>query len=534
MDLEKYRRIFLQESEKYLHEIGETLTELENDPQDVRRWTELHGKVHSIKGMARAMSLETISRLAHEMEAWCLKFQKGAYVAREASMHLLFDGYAMLKTLVPRFGELDLPDLPAAYHRLLQALALGPEGGERGIGQASRESGAPITDPIDPIRTIGVPCSLIEELLGFSQELLLMEKSKPMLAPEFASVQGWIDHYAAMAKGLYFRLAQLRLMSIEDFVDLYRHTIHHQARSLGKSIRMTVAGGDIKADVALLDRLREPMIHIVRNAIAHGIESPQHRKTVGKPEEGTIRIEAESRREALVLRIADDGAGIRRESIERHLREKRGMRDEQIAGLDEKTFFETILSSDFSTASAADETAGRGIGMNVIAQAVSYLNGTLGITSKPGIGTTFTIELPMSLSVVHAVVFAVGPHILAVPTSSLDSAGYGISGIDVDTSPVLDLRKLFRVGIDMERTPGVLFFRRSADSAMSPDAVKAMMVDTILGNKPVMVMRAGQMVSSAGIFSGIGVLESGALAAMMDVSMVMRRFEKARSANPSR
>ncbi len=522
MDLEKYRQIFLRESDKYLQEIGSILIDVEAAPEETGHWQELHGKIHSIKGMARAMSLDAISRLAHEMEAWCLKFQRRECTAQEASIRVLTEGYSLLKALVPRLGQLDVPELNTAYYRLLQVLAKGPE-----AGGTVAEPKPPLQDAtseavtVDPIRSIGVPCSLIEELLGFSQELLLMERSKPALPPEMAAVQSWIDQFAALGKGLYFRLAQLRLMSIEEFIELYRHTIHHQARQMGKTVRIVLSGGDIKADVALLDRLREPMIHIVRNAIAHGIEPPEERRAKGKPEQGTIRIGAESRKETLVLRIADDGAGIRREAIERYLRERRGYGDADIAWMDKSSFFATILNSDFSTASAADETAGRGIGMNVIAQAITYLNGTLDIDSTPGEGTTITVSLPMSLSVMHAVVFTVGPYRIAVPTSGLDAATYGVPPDDLRES-ILDLRKLFGVKIDERRPPGVLMLRSPGAASSDRLPIRGLMVDSIVGNKPVMILRPGQLIRNARIFSGIGVLESGVLTSMLDVDMLAK------------
>lgn len=518
MDLEKYRQIFLRESDKYLQEIGSILIEVEAAPEETGHWEELHGKIHSIKGMARAMSLDAISRLAHEMEAWCLKFQRREWTARETSIRILTEGYSLLKALIPRFGQLDVPELNSAYYRLLQVLAKGSE------ASAAVEESKPERDggdgiAVDPIRSIGVPCSLIEELLGFSQELLLMERTKPALPPEMAAVQSWIDQYAALAKGLYFRLAQLRLMSIEEFVALYRHTIHHQARQMGKKVRIVLSGGDIKADVALLDRLREPMIHIVRNAIAHGIEPPEERRAKGKAEEGTIRIFAESRKETLVLRIADDGAGIRREAIERYLRERRGYGDADIARMDRASFFATILSSDFSTASATDEAAGRGIGMNVIAQAITYLNGTLEIDSTPGEGTSITVTLPMSLSVLHAVVFTVGPYRIAVPTSGLDAASYGEPPDDARDG-ILDLRMLFGVKVHGRQPPGVLMLRSSGVTSPDRRPIRGLMVDTIVGNKPVMILRPGRLIRNARIFSGIGVLESGVLTSMLDVEML--------------
>jgi len=518
MDLEKYRQIFLRESDKYLQEIGSILIDVEADPDETGHWQELHGKLHSIKGMARAMSLETISRLAHEMEAWCLKFQRKESKAQEESIRVVTEGYSLLKALIPRLGRLDVPELNTAYYRLLEVLSKGPQSREPGdVSKRRADAQKPMS--VDPIRSIGVPCSLIEELLGFSQELLLMERSKPALPPEMAAVQSWIDQYAALAKGLYFRLAQLRLMSIEEFVDLYRHTIHHQASQMGKLVRIVLSGGDIKADVALLDRLREPMIHIVRNAIAHGIEAPEERKAKGKPEQGTIRIEAESRKETLVLRIADDGAGIRREAVERYLREKQGYGDADIARMDKKAFFAVILSSDFSTATATDETAGRGIGMNVIAQAITYLNGTLDIDSIPGEGTSIMVTLPMSLSVMHAVVFTVGPYRIAVPTSGLDAASYGLPPDDVREG-FLDLRRLFGVEFNGSQPPGVLKLRSSSAVLPGRRRIQGLMVDTIVGNKPVMILRPGQLIRNAKIFSGIGVLESGVLTSMLDVDML--------------
>ncbi|MBI5590026.1 MAG: Hpt domain-containing protein [Deltaproteobacteria bacterium] len=524
MDQEKYRKIFIQETGKYLDQIGQLLIQVDNHPCDTGLWSDLHGKMHSIKGMARAMSKTNIANLSHAMENWCLAFQNNAATAVPSAIQTMFDGVGILKSLVHQKNEFDSGEFQEQYRRIMERLSQYPPTNAAQVLQTTAET-EPDAVRVDPIDQVRIPYAQIEELLGYSREILMLETTLPPIPVEFASVKGWVDHYMSMIKGLYFRLAQLRLMSIEDFAAIYSSTIHQQARSLGKRISLEVTGGNIRADIALLERLREPLIHIIRNSIAHGIEMPEERLRLGKPEKGRIVLEAESDKESLIIRVHDDGSGIDRDAIIRHLQNKCQMSSEEIANMTEKIFYDTILSTEFSSSKTVSEMSGRGIGMNVVAQAVEYLSGKLSIASVPQKGATFTIQLPVSLSVIYAVVFKVGPFLLAIPTSALESVAHQAEKTSVLPEFCLNLRKLFCVNQPLDEPMHILNLRSGSHRSKTPpktsvqpeDISWSLAVDSIIGNRPIMIVHVSELIAKTRIYSGIGIMENGGISPLLDI-----------------
>jgi len=532
MDIAKYEKIFTQESEKYLQELDTLLMRVEKDLGNRDLWGEIHGKVHSIKGMARALSLERIAQLSHSIEDWCKQFQQGETPVTPDAIQLIFDGAKLLKVLVVRKDEIDSPENQDRYDQLTSMFEKGPGevSGEVPSADPSYAATPFVPEKIDQVR---VKYPIIEELLGISQEILLLENTLPPLPRQSAGLKNWVDHYRSMLKGLYFRLAQLRLVSVDDFAQLFSRAIRDLAKQHKKEIKSEVIGGEVQADIALMDRLREPFIHLLRNAIAHGIELPDERVEGGKAAEGKITLEAACEKDTLVLRIRDDGRGLNRSAIITCLKDRKFLTDEEIAEMPEDEFLNTILDKDFSSADAISDMAGRGIGMSVVSQAIEYLGGSMSIRSQPSKGTEFIIRLPLVLSVIYAVLFKTGPYSLCIPTSHVEAIEQRESAPPGGSSSFYDLRALLGVKDNGRESFRVLRLTRS-ESAGNIDTSSDLhtlpsrqgggdnghvqiAVDSIIGNKPVMVMRAGEMIAKAGIFSGVGIGENGDLSLLLDL-----------------
>ena len=530
MDLTKYEKIFIQESEKYLQELDSLLIKVEKGLLNRSLWSEIHGKIHSIKGMARALSLDKITDLSHSMESQCKEFQQGNVTATQNTVQLLLDGAELLRILVAGKGEIDLFENQRLYNSLISQFKKGPEESANKFQPQKPSYSSPVsmTEKIDNVQ---VKYSLIEELLGLSQEILISEKTLPSLSKEHisAGIQSWIDHYTSMLKGLYFRLAQLRLMSVSDFADIFVKPVRNLAKEYKKEVRFDVIGGEVQADLALLDRLREPFIHLLRNSIAHGIELPDERVRLGKNAEGRIILEARSERDSLLIKISDDGQGINRSAIIEYLKDKRSMTDEQIAGMSQEELFDTILSTDFSSVSETTDMAGRGIGMNVVAQAINYLGGSMTISSEPSKWTEFIIKLPVSLSVIYAITFKIGKYTLSIPTLNVESIRREhISPGDINS--FYDLRGLLGVDNNGREFFHILrlkgpeeksSYHRPASYRQPESGSKAsnieLAVDSIIGNKPLMVMPVEELLAKARIFAGVGIMENGDISILLDI-----------------
>lgn len=520
MDLSKYYKIFVQESERYLEELDDLLSQVEQDIRNPGLWADVHGKFHSIKGMAKALSLDKITELSHRIEAWCKQFQEGATDPKSEWIQLFFDARDMLKSLVLQKGDITSVHDRQRYDRLMACFQKDPGQADRLIDEHEKPAETASQSPA-PMNYVRVKYGLIEELLGLSQEILLVEKTLPPLSEEQVSLglKSWIDDYRSVLKRLHFRLAQLRLMSISDFADVFSRTVRDIARESKKSIRWEVVGGEQEADITLLERLREPFIHIVRNAIAHGIEPPEVREKLGKDPEGTIRLEALRERGSLMIKLSDDGRGIDRSKIQQYLKTTKGLTDQQIADLSEDAFFETILNPDFSSAESLTDVAGRGIGMNLVAQTIEYLGGHMAIRSEPSKGTDFLFKLPVSLSILYTLIFKVGRFTCAVPTANLVSIDQRRDDPSDAADGWYDIHRLFGLNGKRPDIPYVLTIRRTVNTKTSGIETRQLkcIVDHIIGNKPMMVMPVGELLARVGVFSGVGIMENGDISLLLDV-----------------
>ncbi len=524
MDLAKYEEIFHRESGRYLAELDDLLIRLKATPSESGLWAEVHGKVHSIKGMARALSMEPVSALCHRVESWCKQFQGGAEPGPGQHLGTVEEAVELLKLLVARRGEVDTAETRQWYSRLTELLEAGP--GPAAAPEGKGPKGAsPRPAAVKPIDEVRVKYTLIEELLGLGQEIQMLEKNRSFLPIDetMVEVQNWIDQAMGLMKNFFFRLSQLRLMPVEDFMDMFSHALHRLSEEAGKKTKMEVVGGEVQADVTLLERLREPFLHLLRNCIAHGIEGPEERRAAGKPEEGSILVEAAAFKERLHLKISDDGRGIEPEPIRRFLEDMRKMDEQKIAGLTEDDLLRTILRPDYTTMKEATDIAGRGVGMSVVSQAIEHLGGSLNIRSEPGKGTTFEIVLPLSLSMIHAITFQSGPFTFSVPTSEVASIKRADEMVQENGKELVDLAG-FMARTKIPAKPGshVIELKTGALMAEGGTVPGGILAGGIVGNRPLMVMPITEPLSKVGLYSGIGILENGDVSLVLDIGQLWR------------
>lgn len=522
MDLAKYERIFVQEAEKYREELDSLLIQVEKDAGNRDLWGEIHGKVHSIKGMARALSLKEMTSFCQSMEEWCKAFQEGACQASASAIQVLFEGLELLKSMISEKGAIHGAKNEARFHVLIGHLSRKPD---ELPGQHLFSKGENSTVPprIDHIR---IRYELIEELLGLSQEIILLEKTLPPLSQEqvSAGLRTWIDRYMSMLKGLYFRLTRLRLMPVGDFAALFQKSIRDLARAHGIEVDFDMDGADIQVDIALIDRLREPFLHLLRNAIAHGIEPPAERERKGKPRQGKILLEAERRGDSLILRLKDDGRGIPREAIVSYLKNDQFMTDEEISRMPEEKFLSAIFQKGFTSSSRLTDLSGRGVGMTVVSRAVEYLGGSIAVRSRPGSGAQFIMELPLSLSLVYAVVFSVGKYTLAIPTSCVEAIQGVHSLTPEEKADLYDLRGLLALEPDGQSASHIVRVRRQPQGEgpdQEPYKAVRFAVNSMIGNRPLMVMPVGEWLARTRAFTGVGILENGSIAPLLDLQILV-------------
>jgi chemosensory pili system protein ChpA (sensor histidine kinase/response regulator) len=326
-------------------------------------------------------------------------------------------------------------------------------------------------------------------------------------------------------------LMRTRMVPFDSLVPRLRRILRQTSGELGKEAQLKVEGSQGEMDRNVLDRMTAPLEHMLRNALAHGLETPEDRIDAGKATEGTIRIQVAREASEVLIRVSDDGRGLDREAIKRKAIERGLMKPD--AQLGDRDLYGFILESGFSTAASVSKIAGRGVGMDVVYSEIRQLGGSLHIESERGRGTEFIIRLPFTLAVTQAVFVKQGETAYAVPITSVQ----GVSRIDraeLDAQLASGSPSFNYAGEDYAiHDLGLLLGQpaaRASESlqvpvllARSGDQLAAICVDAVLGSREIVVKPTGPQVSSIpGIF-GATIMGDGRVVVILDVAPLVRR-----------
>ncbi|WP_024891328.1 Hpt domain-containing protein [Luteimonas huabeiensis] len=357
-------------------------------------------------------------------------------------------------------------------------------------------------------------------------------------ANDLASLQGTLDDLTRQYETLLLQqsrvsselqegLMRTRMVPFDTLVPRLRRVVRQAAAETGKQVALKLDGAHGELDRNVLARITAPLEHMLRNAVAHGLESPEQRRHAGKPEEGTVRVAVRREGSEVVLEVGDDGRGLDRDAIRRRA-EARGLLRPG-AALADGALDALIFEPGFSTVDEVSRLAGRGVGMDVVVSEVRQLGGSLDIDTRVGAGTTFTLRLPQTLAVTQAVFVRIGETSFAVPIASVRGVGriaredmaaadaaYRYGGEDY---ALYDLGQL--VGQPPARADGQLQVPLLLVGA--GDLRAAVAVDQIVGNREIVVKPVGPQVASIpGIF-GATIMGDGSVRVILDVAPLVRR-----------
>jgi two-component system chemotaxis sensor kinase CheA len=359
----------------------------------------------------------------------------------------------------------------------------------------------------------------------FDDTLRRVERHVP--AREFRSLQ---EHDGAMGRqlrDLRDAIMRVRLVPVGEVFRRMPFVVRDLSRDEGKRVRLDLVGQGTEIDKFLIERMMDPVLHLVRNAVGHGIEAPDRRTAAGKPAEGTIRLSASTAGQSIIVQVADDGAGIDVDTVAQRARDK-GMHVGD-GPLDAQVLLDIICGSGFSTRDEADRVSGRGVGMAVVRETIQELGGTLGVETERGAGTTFTITLPLTLAITDAMIAHVGSHTFAVPQSAV------IEVIEVDAAdlrsiersellthrgralPMVRLERLFKIeGAKRPRLHAIVV--GTGLSAMG------LLVDRIVGRREIVVKTITDPLIRVDGVSGATELGDGRLVLILDIPALSRTW----------
>lgn len=292
--------------------------------------------------------------------------------------------------------------------------------------EAATEAAVPAAPPADdtgrdPGATMRIAMERIDRLMNLVGELAINQSilSQQVAAagqPAHSPLAAGLDVLAGLARDIQDEVMTMRAQPVKPLFQRMGGVLRSTAASLGKPARLVMSGEMSEIDRSVIDRLAEPLTHMIRNAVDHGLETPAGRRAAGKPAEGTVTLSAAHRAGRVVIQLSDDGAGIDRDRV-RAIARTRGLIADGAALGDAETD-QLLFRPGFSTAARVSDVSGRGVGMDVVRAAIAALGGRIAVASAPGLGTTFTLSLPLTLAVLDGMVVRAGGQTLVVPLSS--------------------------------------------------------------------------------------------------------------------
>ena len=372
-------------------------------------------------------------------------------------------------------------------------------------------------------QSVRVDADKLDRLINLVGELIIATAGANLIARKARNVelQEANSVLSALVEEVRDSALQLRMVKIGATFSRFQRVVHDVSRELGKDITLVVSGEDTELDKTVVEKIGDPLMHLVRNAIDHGIDSPDVRAQRGKPAMGTVRLNAYHDSGSIVIEVGDDGGGLNREKIlakavERGLAEPgRVLSDGEIYGL--------IFEPGFSTAEKVTNLSGRGVGMDVVKRNIVALRGSVAIASVPEQGTTVTVRLPLTLAIINGFQIGIGKAVFVVPLDMVDecvefSAEAGHDYIDLrgEVLPFIRLRELFDIAGPVSPRPNIVVVKHAGQKF-------GLAVDTLLGEAQTVIKPLSKMFGQVQGISGSSILGNGEVALILDVPALMQR-----------
>ncbi|RZL03059.1 MAG: chemotaxis protein CheA [Rubrivivax sp.] len=448
------------------------------------------------------------------------------------------EGPARLGEILVRCGTL-------TAHELASALALQAQSGQAApIGEILVEQGRVQPAVVEAALTkqkqtkdhkaqesqsIRVDADKLDHLINLVGELIIAAAGANLVARSTRILELQESHstLANLVEEVRDSALQLRMVKVGGTFSRFQRVVHDVSREIGKDIGLVVNGEDTELDKTVVEKIADPLMHLVRNAIDHGIESAELRASRGKPAKGTVKLNAYHDSGSIVIEVGDDGGGLNRErilakAVERGLIESgKSLSDGEIFGL--------IFEPGFSTAEQVTNLSGRGVGMDVVKRNITALRGSVSIASSEGVGTTVSVRLPLTLAIINGFQVGVGQSVFVVPLDMIEECvafsaeeGHDYTNLRGQVLPFIRLRELFDVDGAKGTRENIVVVKHAGQKF-------GLVVDTLLGEAQTVIKPLSKMFAQVQGISGSSILGSGDVALILDVPALMQKTQSAPS-----
>jgi two-component system chemotaxis sensor kinase CheA len=387
--------------------------------------------------------------------------------------------------------------------------------------QRAQPGGRRSYDKPDNVSSLRVPAAKLDQFVDLVGELVTVQARLSEIAarrddPEFAEVSEEIER---LTSALRENSMNIRMLPIRATFEKFRRLVHDLARDLGKDVELTMEGADTELDKTVIDQLGDPLMHLIRNSMDHGISSPEVRAAHGKRSTATIHLSARHSGASVLIGVSDDGNGIDSEAVRSRAIEKGLVAAD--AQLTEAETFALIFQPGFSTAKQVTDVSGRGVGMDVVRQRVDSLRGTIDIVSKPGLGTSVTLRLPLTLAIIDGLLVSVGDACFVLPLANTlecieltredtqRANGKHVANVRDELIPYIRLREHFNIRTEPPAIEQIMVVE-------TEEGRFGFVVDQVLGNCQTVIKNLGRFYRHVQVVSGATILGNGTVALILD------------------
>ncbi|KAA9406082.1 chemotaxis protein CheA [Haloarcula sp. CBA1131] len=408
------------------------------------------------------------------------------------------------------------------------ALATGDAAAVAAAGSDAEPSADPEPDneeehSVDEIKSVRVDVDQLDDLHGLVEQLVTsrIKLRRGVEKDDLDSTGETLNELDKITANLQNTVMDMRLIPLKKVVGKFPRLVRDLARELDKDIEFNIEGEDIELDRTILTEISDPLMHILRNAVDHGIESPEEREQAGKDPTGHITLRASRERDHVIIEVEDDGAGLDVSGIREKAVEKGVRSPEELDAMDDSAVYDLVFHPGFSTADEVTDTSGRGVGMDVVHDTVSQLDGSVSVDSEPGEGTTVSLRLPVTMAIVKVLFVKVGGEEYGVPIKNVDEItgteeAKQVNGQEVikhndEIYPVIHLDDTFDIEGETANGDGMLVRIRESERQV------ALHCDSVNSQEEVVVKPLEGILSGTPGLSGTAVLGDGNIVHILDV-----------------
>lgn len=533
---------FLVESEDGLSLMEQSILELELHPGDGEAIQSIFRVVHTMKGNASLLEIEGLLAFTHTAEDLLDHLRNGKLSVTPEIIALLLDLVDVLRQMVAAAGQGKDETGPRAKDILARISHL-MSNGKSGKGPYhANDSQGPLSNleagpamgqaPYKTAPTLRVDVAKLDRLLDLAGELTIARGrvAQMLEAKEETSLEELRDAHS-FADTLHYELQdtilKARMVPVGPLFHQYNRTVRDLAKSLDKMAQLRIEGEDIEVDTSVVEYLKDPLLHMIRNALDHGIEQPAKRKKRGKSQTGTITVRAARESRNIVIEVIDDGAGLDKQKII-EVAQKKGLVAES-QKLTDQEIYQLIFEPGFTTASQVSNMSGRGVGMDVVRRNIQALRGSVNVASQPGVGSTVRIRLPLTLAIIEGFGVGVGNETYVIPVDQViecvelakedqeNARKDGVLQLRNEPLPFIYLKDHFGL-------PGDRGARQSVVVVQHETSRAGLAVNELYGATQTVIKPLPAIFKDVSGVSGSAILGNGRVALILDIPALFRDF----------